>query len=74
MTLRQSLFWDTNTEKIDLKKNSRYIIERVVDLGRDKEVRWLWNTYNKRLLRKVVAKSKSLRPRTKILWTSLLKK
>ena len=74
MALRQSLFWDTDIKKIDLKKNSNYIIERVVDLGRDKEVRWLWNTYDKRLLREVVAKSRSLRPRTKVLWTSLLKK
>ena len=73
MTLRQSLFWDANPKDIDLKKHSHYIIERVLDLGRDSEVRWLWKTYKKPLLRKVVAQSRSLRPRTKTLWTLLLK-
>ena len=74
MILRQSLFWDTDTKKIDLKKNAHYIIERVLDLGRDSEVRWLLKTYKKPLLKKVVVKSRCLRPDTKILWTSLLKK
>ncbi len=74
MTLRQVLFWDTNPKNIDLKKHSHYIIERVLDFGRDNEVRWLWKTYKKSLLRKVVARSRCLRPDTKILWTALLKK
>ncbi len=72
MKLRQSLFWDTNPEKIDLKKNAKYVIERVLDFGRDEEVRWLWSFYDKELIRDVVAKSRSLNPRTKALWTLLL--
>ena len=74
MNFRQSLFWDTNPKRIDTKKNASYIIERILDLGRDNEVRWLWNQYPKSLLKKVVARSRSLRPRTKTLWTMLLKK
>ena len=72
MKLRQSLFWDTNPEKIDLKKNAKYVIERVLDFGRDEEVRWLWSFYDKELIRDVVAKSRSLNPLTKALWTLLL--
>lgn len=74
MKFRQSLFWDTDPKKIDPKKNAQYIIERVVDLGNDKEVRWMWNFYDKPLLRKTVEKSRCLRPRTKILWELLLNK
>lgn len=74
MTFRQSLFWDTNPKNINIKKNASYIIERVLDFGRDNEVHWLWNTYDKKLLRKTVIKSRSLRPRTKTLWTLLLQK
>lgn len=73
MKFRQSLFWDTNPKKIDVKKNTQYIIERVLDFGRDNEVRWLWKTYNKSLLKKTVDSSRLLRPRTKTLWTLLLK-
>ena len=40
MKFRQSLFWDADPNKIDPQKNARYIIERVADLGNDKEARW----------------------------------
>jgi len=73
MKFRQSLFWDTNPDKIDVEKNAQYIIERVLDLGEDKEVSWLWQTYDKSLLKKVVEKSRSLRGSSKRLWTLLLK-
>lgn len=72
MKFRQTLFWDTNPKKIDTKKNAQYIIERVLDFGKDKEVRWLYNFYDKSLLKKIVAKSRSLRSRTKNLWMLLL--
>lgn len=73
MKIRKALFWDANPSAIDLKKNSQYVIERILELGNDKEVRWLWKFYNKNLLKKVVARSKSLRPKTKNLWTLVLK-
>ncbi len=73
MEFRQTLFWDTNPQKIDAKKNAQYIIERILDFGNDKEVKWLYNFYDKTLLKKVVMESRSLRPETKNLWTLLLK-
>ncbi len=73
MKFRESLFWDTNPENIDLDKHAQYVIERVLDHGNDKEVRWLRNFYNFALIKKVVMKSRSLRPETKNLWTLLLK-
>jgi hypothetical protein len=73
MVFRQSLFWDTDSTKLDLEKNSKYIIERVLDYGRDEEVKWLWKTYNKSLLKDVTDNSRTLRKRTKALWTLILK-
>lgn len=72
MKFRESLFWDTNPDNIDLKKNAHYVIERIMDMGRDDEVRWLWNFYDKALMKKVVDTSRCLRPETKALWTLLL--
>ena len=72
MELRQSLFWDTDPKTIDLQKNAQYIIERILDFGNDNEVRWLWNFYDKPLLKEVIEKSRSIRMETKNLWTSLL--
>ena len=73
MKFRQALFWDTDPKKIDVKKNAQYIIERVADLGNDKEARWVLDFYGKRLLKKVIVKSRCLRPDTKKLWTLILK-
>ena len=72
MEFRQTLFWDTDPKKIDPHKNAQYIIERVADFGRDNEVRWVWNFYDKALLKKIITRSRCLRPTTKVLWTLLL--
>lgn len=73
MKFRQALFWDTNPKNIDVKKNAQYIIERVADFGNDKEAAWVLDFYDKPLLRKVISKSRCLRPDTKNLWTLMLK-
>ena len=71
---RQSLFWDTNPKKIDTEKNAPYIIERILDFGRDEEVRWLRKFYDPSVIKKVVENPRRLMPRTKSLWMLLLKK
>ncbi|MFH1162085.1 MAG: hypothetical protein V1696_02325 [Candidatus Jorgensenbacteria bacterium] len=73
MKFRQALFWDTNPRNIDTRKNAQYIVERVLDFGNDKEVKWLYHFYDKSLIKKFVVKSRSLRPETKNLWMLLLK-
>lgn len=70
---RQTLFWDTKPKNINPQKNAQYIIERILDFGNDKEVKWLWDYYNKPLLKKVVKKSRCLRPETKNLWILMLR-
>ena len=74
MPFRQSLFWDTDPRRIDPKKNAQYIIERVADLGYDKEARWVLDYYDKRTLRRVITRSRCLRPDTKELWTLITQK
>ncbi|TSD01929.1 MAG: hypothetical protein Athens071425_244 [Parcubacteria group bacterium Athens0714_25] len=74
MKLRQTLFWDVNPEKIDIDKNARYVIERVLDFGNDREVRWVAQYYDKSFLKKIIMESRSLHPRTKALWTLMLEK
>ena len=66
---RPTLFWDVNPRNIDPKKNAPYVIERIADFGNDKEARWALDFYSKRLLRKVISRSRCLRPETKALWT-----
>ena len=73
MEFNQTLFWDVDPKTIDTKKHSQYIIERVLEFGSDKNVKWLFNTYKPNLLKKVVKQSRSLSPKTKSLWNLILK-
>ena len=73
MELRQSLFWDVDPKKIDLDKNARYVIERVLDFGNDKETKWMYRTFSHALIREVLEHSRVLQPKTRVLWNELMK-
>jgi len=53
-------FWDVKPEGIDLKKNSSYVAERILELGDFKELDWLLKVYGKEFLRQVVKESRNL--------------
>ena len=72
MEFRQSLFWDVDRKTINIDKNAEYIIERILDFGNDKEVKWVWNNYNKETIKKVIKESRSLREESKKLWRLIL--
>lgn len=73
MRFRQSLFWDVDPKTIDPKKHAQYVIERIADFGYDREARWVLDFYGKTAVRNVIAKSRSIRPRTKALWLLMSK-
>lgn len=67
--LRQSLFWDVDPKTIDPKRHARYIIERILDLGDDREMYWLSHYYPKQVIRDVVRTSRVLHQKSKTLWS-----
>jgi hypothetical protein len=74
MPRRAALFWDVDPKTIDPKKHAKYVIERILDFGRDSEVRWMRTTYPMQTIRRVVRTSRVLHPHTRALWTQLIKK
>lgn len=74
INLRPSLFWDTDVKKLDIQKNAKYIIERIMDFGNEDEARWMRRYYSKSLLSEVVDKSRVLGSSSKTLWTILTSK
>lgn len=69
MPRRSSLFWDVDPKTIDPKKHSRYVIERILEFGRDKEVRWLVRYYSGRTIKNALREKRSpLHEKTKALW------
>lgn len=69
MNFRQSLFWDVDTKTINPKKHAKYIIERILDFGNDKEVKWLFQHYPLKSIKKVTEESRVLHAKSKSLWS-----
>lgn len=74
MKFRQTLFWDVDPQNIDVKKNARYIIERVLEFGDPSEVGWVLRYYPKSTIKKVMQLPRvQLSPKSKALWSLILK-
>ncbi len=47
--------WSYNTNKLDLKKNKKRIIENILNLGSKKATNWLFEKYSKREIKNAIA-------------------
>lgn len=63
------LFWDTNPEKIDLKKNARYVIEKVLEMGSLDALQWIQKLYPTKLIVEVLEVSRKITPKSRNFWT-----
>lgn len=60
----KSLFWDCNICDIDLKQNSRYVIERVLTRGFTEDFYLLLKIYSPEEIKTAILKSKELDRKT----------
>lgn len=74
MEFRKTLFWDVDPKTIDTEVHACYIIERILDFGNDKEVKWVYETYSHSRIREVVDNPRRLHPNTRALWNELIAK
>ena len=54
LTLRPSLFWDTDVQTIDLKKHKASVIERIVTRGHWDEFQAMMQFYGKHAVKRAV--------------------
>jgi len=64
----RSLFWDTGIDKIHVKKNARYIIERLLELGDMDAIEWLQRVYTSRQIMDVLYLSRQLTEKSRNFW------
>jgi hypothetical protein len=62
------LFWDTSLEKIHMKRNARYIIERVLELGDMDAIEWLQKVFPTRHIIDVLVMSRQLTEKSRNFW------
>ena len=61
-------FWDVDLAALEVEKHQVFIIERLMEMGDKQAVVWLRNTYEPKLIARVVCHSKKISYRTANLW------
>jgi hypothetical protein len=62
------LFWDTNLSKIHIKRNARYIIERVLEFGNMDAIEWLQKVYPLQTIIDVLNMSRIITEQSRNFW------
>ena len=61
-------FWGTHLNSIRLKKNARYIIERILELGNLDALNWLQRVYTVQNILNVLDTSRTVSEKSRIFW------
>ena len=61
-------FWDVDAGKIDLVRNERYVIERLLEFGDTDAIRWILKHYSKQAVISSVKRSRQISPKTANFW------
>lgn len=65
-------FWDVDFNKIDKNQSAPYVVHRILDKGNDKAIRWMFKTYDKKLIKEVVINRRGFNAKTANFWADLL--
>jgi Family of unknown function (DUF6922) len=64
----RTLFWDTSLRKIHIKKNARYIIEKILEYGDMDAVEWLEKVYSLSIIIDTLFLSRSITKKSRNFW------
>lgn len=66
-------FWETDLARVHPRRHAFYVIERVIEYGDDRAIRWLRQNYAPAQIARVVRASRVISPNTANLWALILK-
>jgi len=64
-------FWDVNPDNIDLAKNRRYVIERLLELGDPEAVSWMKNCFSQDEIVQVLKNARALTKKSANFWANI---
>jgi hypothetical protein len=67
MELRR-FFWDVDPAGLDPSRHKAYIIERILEFGDEKAVRWLFEAYTRDDVAAILGSSRSLSMKSRNFW------
>ena len=64
----EKYFWDVDFSKLNKKTHSQFIIERILEYGDEKAVRWMRRNFKLNEIKKVVCNSRNLSLKSANFW------
>lgn len=61
-------FWDINFKKLDSKKYPYYIIERILEYGDEKAVKWMMDNFKKTQIKETLIKKRGVSRKSAVYW------
>ena len=65
-------FWDNDNEKLQTQNDQKYIIERILDLGDEKAIKWLFDNYDRQTISQIVLDNRQLSKKSLNYWLTIL--
>jgi hypothetical protein len=65
-------FWDVEFSKLDKRSYASFIIERVLEYGDERAIRWLFKHFKKPELKKTLTKRQDISPLSANYWSLIL--
>jgi hypothetical protein len=65
-------FWETDFSQVQERRHRTCVIERVLEYGDDRAIRWLRESYTPAQVARVVKTSRAISPNTANLWSLTL--
>ena len=66
-------FWDVDPGELSFEENSRFIAERILNLGNPEDVKWLFSRIDIQYIRTLVKNSRNLNNKTRNFWQTMLR-
>lgn len=65
-------FWDIDFDTLDFEKNKEYIVARILEYGDIEAIVWLFATYSKEAIKKVLINQHDFSVKTANFWSQIL--
>ncbi len=66
-------FWDVDFPKLQKKIHAQFIIERILEYGDEKAVKWLFQHFTRSEIRRTLTKRRDISPLSANYWSLILK-
>jgi len=65
-------FWDIEAGKLNPQKRPQYVIQRLLEMGNEKAVRWVRKNFSEKQIKETLCQSRQISLKTGNFWSLLL--